>query len=66
MRTAIKRNADALLEYHEKLSDAFAAVDTELAWRGDLRGQADVWDDAKVMLACERIAGVMVQEVCLT
>lgn len=68
---AIVRNAESLLDLHERISDRIELVEQELRWREDeaVEGQSDAvtfrkqW---KVRKAAQRIAKIFVNEVSTT
>ncbi|GAA6059167.1 hypothetical protein JCM10212_005512 [Sporobolomyces blumeae] len=64
---AVVRNAEALLELHERISDRLEEVDRQLNWRGDRHGEASDAGDAdkseRVHKATHRIAKVFSDEL---
>ena len=61
---AIRRNADALLAFHERFLQRLQKIDEDLQWRID-ETSGEVWDDGKVLLALERISQVLLSEVSI-
>ena len=62
---AIVRNAEQLLELHERIAERIDQVERELSWRRDdgLRVEDGPQQARKTRVAAARIAGVLAEQV---
>lgn len=59
----IRRNADALLLFHERLSRRLNEIDDRIHWRADHLSSNGAWDDDKVLTALEEVSNIIQSEV---